>query len=498
MGSGSVVGVPFVARTKALECLGRTRRNPFGNKMNSAIGISQGTDWWSLVKRKMKGWANNDAASLFHAGLQQNTATAGNRPTPLNAAALHDKRQAAVADGMRKAAWLPLLSGVEASTLADTMAGAGGSRSAASWARPWMVACSSDGQFLLSCMHWDHSFRVSAIAEGMPSVCVVTGHDGPVTCLHVCPRPVPAAEVGSVASIHRAPSASAARSIVSILQADPHLGSTRACGDVAAAVVNAGGLLSGASLHPSRITVQAAATAALAAGSDLESDLGDGLVSMEGREGAHLAAVNDVSSSDAVRRAMARLLDPRDQWSMPTVNPDLLQRTAERLDLAAAQFRSAPQLPVVTPVAKDGWSGEDVVTTGSSDGTVRVWRMWQGRISPQPRLVLSGHEDTITCVHACAHFDVVASCSADGSVLLHSLSTGRLIRSIVPEWVESRVAPAPGVFESDDSVKSSPASDQAAAPEDSASDANPGPASGAGAPAPSVQASDPATHRSKR
>jgi len=77
-----------------------------------------------------------------------------------------------------------------------------------------MLACSTDGDFLLSCMHWDHSFRVTAAAEGMPSVCVVTGHDGPVTCIAVCPLPNPIAEVGAVAAIARASTPAAAQAAI--------------------------------------------------------------------------------------------------------------------------------------------------------------------------------------------------------------------------------------------------------------------------------------------
>ena len=210
---------------------------------------------------------------------------------------------------------------------------------------------------------------------------------------------------------------------------------------MAAGAVNACGMLDGAALQPTVTAIQAAATATLVAGTGADTeDIAIMPAGDDPRENLRRFIETAAGTSDGVsaqlETALEQLLDPFDQWSMPSVRPELLQRTAERLDMAAAEFRSAPQLPIVTPVEADGWSGEDVVVTGSSDGAVRGWRIWKGRVAPHPRLVLTGHEDTITCVHASAHFDVIASCSADGSVLLHSLSSGRLVRSVVPAWVQ--------------------------------------------------------------
>jgi len=47
MGVGSVLGVPLVARSKALQCLGRTRRRGLGEGTENASQL--GNDLWSSV-----------------------------------------------------------------------------------------------------------------------------------------------------------------------------------------------------------------------------------------------------------------------------------------------------------------------------------------------------------------------------------------------------------------------------------------------------------------
>jgi WD40 repeat protein len=97
-----------------------------------------------------------------------------------------------------------------------------------------------------------------------------------------------------------------------------------------------------------------------------------------------------------------------------------------------------------------GWTdGAAIVVSGSRDTTVAVWEVtpppggWGGPTSKisfarggglgqQPRRILFGHNDAVTCVAASAELDLVASGGADGAVLLHTLRAGRHLRTILP------------------------------------------------------------------
>lgn len=46
-------------------------------------------------------------------------------------------------------------------------------------------------------------------------------------------------------------------------------------------------------------------------------------------------------------------------------------------------------------------------------------------LQAHPRHVLFGHSDTVICVALCPQLDLCVSASAQGSMLLHLLSTGR-------------------------------------------------------------------------
>ena len=74
--------------------------------------------------------------------------------------------------------------------------------------------------------------------------------------------------------------------------------------------------------------------------------------------------------------------------------------------------------------------------TGSSDATVCIWQVTAilphtVRLHPTPLHTLFGHDDTVTCVTGSSDFDLVCSCSADGTLILYNLRRGQYIRSII-------------------------------------------------------------------
>jgi WD40 repeat protein len=52
-------------------------------------------------------------------------------------------------------------------------------------------------------------------------------------------------------------------------------------------------------------------------------------------------------------------------------------------------------------------------------------------VDTQPVHVIYGHDNSVTCIAVSAELDLVVSGSDDGTVMLHSLRSGRYIRSIV-------------------------------------------------------------------
>ena len=103
----------------------------------------------------------------------------------------------------------------------------------------------------------------------------------------------------------------------------------------------------------------------------------------------------------------------------------------------------------------------DHVVTGSKDATVIVWQNHEfidkgseakadephGKqhaggarsthhgellLCDRPKHVLYGHDDEVTCVLVSTNYDVVASGSRDGTIILHTLRTGRYTRTITP------------------------------------------------------------------
>jgi WD40 repeat protein len=116
-----------------------------------------------------------------------------------------------------------------------------------------------------------------------------------------------------------------------------------------------------------------------------------------------------------------------------------------------------------------GWTdGATIVVTGSRDTTVAVWEVtpppdgWGGAhpsfargggLGQQPRRILFGHADAVTCVAASAELDLVASGGADGAVMTHTLRQGRHLRALkdagskgVPTWLTFLETPVAAVL----------------------------------------------------
>ena len=77
-------------------------------------------------------------------------------------------------------------------------------------------------------------------------------------------------------------------------------------------------------------------------------------------------------------------------------------------------------------------SCRDVLVTGSLDTTVLVWEVIDGVVSPSPKHILHGHDTAVSCVAVLPGYDLIASGSHDGTVILHSLRKGQYLRTIVP------------------------------------------------------------------
>jgi WD40 repeat protein len=83
-------------------------------------------------------------------------------------------------------------------------------------------------------------------------------------------------------------------------------------------------------------------------------------------------------------------------------------------------------------IAKD--FGHYWLVTGSKDCTLMVWEILNDKENPfgsNPLHILFGHDDAVTCVAVNAEFDLVASGSEDGTIILHNLRDGLYIRSII-------------------------------------------------------------------
>jgi hypothetical protein len=78
-------------------------------------------------------------------------------------------------------------------------------------------------------------------------------------------------------------------------------------------------------------------------------------------------------------------------------------------------------------------SGIEVVALGSKDGSVSVWKFRNSEVLPtRPMLKFSGHNGgEIAAVALCGHLRCVVSASDDNKICVHSLISGKIIRS----WV---------------------------------------------------------------
>lgn len=79
------------------------------------------------------------------------------------------------------------------------------------------------------------------------------------------------------------------------------------------------------------------------------------------------------------------------------------------------------------------------VVTGSKDTTVMLWEVDVTSRQPpaQPKHILFGHDDEVTAVAVDRELDAVASCSLDGTCILHSLRSGTYTLTIRPAGAES-------------------------------------------------------------
>lgn len=73
-------------------------------------------------------------------------------------------------------------------------------------------------------------------------------------------------------------------------------------------------------------------------------------------------------------------------------------------------------------------------------------------IKPRPRHILTGHDDAVLCVAVSETFDLVASGSADGTIILHSLLSGLYVRTITKRAASTLSEGAAGAASSSSSA----------------------------------------------
>ena len=79
-----------------------------------------------------------------------------------------------------------------------------------------------------------------------------------------------------------------------------------------------------------------------------------------------------------------------------------------------------------------GGSGGGGGGAGSKSHQRRSAQHFELLLCDRPRHVLYGHDDEVSCVWVSSQFDLVASGGRDGSILLHTLRSGRYTRTIPP------------------------------------------------------------------
>jgi neurobeachin-like protein 1/2 len=104
----------------------------------------------------------------------------------------------------------------------------------------------------------------------------------------------------------------------------------------------------------------------------------------------------------------------------------------QRFESMRTAFVSDKSDAIARSVSTPRGTGRDVVVTGSMDATVRVWEVIDGVVCPEPKHVLHGHDAAVACVAVCPAYDVIASGSFDGTVILRTMTKGSYLRTIVP------------------------------------------------------------------
>ncbi|KAJ3445193.1 beige/beach-related [Anaeramoeba flamelloides] len=87
---------------------------------------------------------------------------------------------------------------------------------------------------------------------------------------------------------------------------------------------------------------------------------------------------------------------------------------------------------IVTCLALD--ETDEYLISGSKDTTATIWKIEKNnQVNKQFLHVLYGHDDEITCVDVSKHLDLVVTGSKDKTLILHSLSSGKYLLTIVTE-----------------------------------------------------------------
>ena len=82
-----------------------------------------------------------------------------------------------------------------------------------------------------------------------------------------------------------------------------------------------------------------------------------------------------------------------------------------------------------------------IIVTGSRDTTVAVWQIeapqggWgisktSRAIRAEPKIICFGHDEAITCIDVSAPLNLVVSGSADGTLILHDIRDGHIVRAL--------------------------------------------------------------------
>lgn len=95
-----------------------------------------------------------------------------------------------------------------------------------------------------------------------------------------------------------------------------------------------------------------------------------------------------------------------------------------------------------------------VLVTGSRDTTIAIWELllphgaWNmskaiRALKAEPRVICFGHDEPITCVNVSSQLNLIASGSADGTLVLHDTRDGHIVRAFertpsgsVPSWIK--------------------------------------------------------------